>query len=320
MKIRFWGVRGSIPTPLSPEQVQSKIMAAVMRISEKDLKSQETRARFVANLPSWIFGTTGGNTACVEIQSETSSGEQTEIILDAGSGIRSLGKRSEQPKNAHYHILFSHLHWDHISGLPFFDPAYNQKSRFDYYSHWDSAEKYLRFQMQNPFYPVTFDSFTKNYEFHTLNEGESFNIDEIKVNSVRQSHPGSSYAFSFLEKNDEKSVKFVYATDVELKANDFGNGKNHEEVFKNADCIVLDSQYTVEEACQKQNWGHSAFCYAIDFAVYWNIKKLYLFHHEPVYDDKKLNSLLKAARWYAKYVVHSDIEIHLAREDLTIVL
>ena len=70
----------------------------------------------------------------------------------------------------------------------------------------------------------------------------------------------------------------------------------------------------MEEVYRKENWGHSAFCYAIDFAVYWNIKKVYLFHHEPAYDDKKLNSILQAARWYAQYINHSDIEICLAKE------
>ena len=87
-----------------------------------------------------------------------------------------------------------------------------------------------------------------------------------------------------------------------------------ELVFKNADCIILDSQYTVEEANRKQNWGHSAFCNAVDFAIHWGIKKLYLFHHEPTYDDKKLNSILQAARWYAQYIEHSDVQIYLAKE------
>ena len=90
--------------------------------------------------------------------------------------------------------------------------------------------------------------------------------------------------------------------------------------LSNADAIVIDSQYTVEEVYRKENWGHSSFCYAIDFAVYWNIKKVYLFHHEPAYDDKKLNSILEAARWYAQYINHSDIEIYLAKESQEIVL
>ena len=112
--------------------------------------------------------------------------------------------------------------------------------------------------------------------------------------------------------------KFVYATDVELKATDYQKSTDGEKVFKNADVIVIDSQYTVEEAYRKENWGHSAFCYVIDFAVHYNIKKIYLFHHEPMYDDKKLNSILQAAKWYAQYINHSDVEIEIAKEELEI--
>ena len=87
MLIHFWGVRGSLPTPLTPQQVQSKIMAAVQRITADDLKDEEARARFVSSLPPWIFGTTGGNTTCVEVKSLGN-----ELIFDAGTGIRVLGK------------------------------------------------------------------------------------------------------------------------------------------------------------------------------------------------------------------------------------
>ena len=306
MKVRFWGVRGSLPTPLTPEQIQSKIMAVIQRIKVEDLESVESRARFVSTLPDWIYGTTGGNTSCIEVKTE-----KTEIILDAGTGIRVLGKSKNLPKNNHYHLIFSHFHWDHVQGLPFFDPAYNPASIFDVYSAHENTETYLREQMKTPYYPVPFDAFTKNFTFHKLQPDKEFFIDDIKVNLSPMSHPGVSYSYSF----EHEGKKFVYATDVELKLQDYSNIQNGEKVFRNADCIVLDSQYTVEEAYRKENWGHSAFCYAIDFAVHWNIKKLYLFHHEPTYDDKKINSILQAARWYAQYIDHSEIEINIARED-----
>lgn len=311
MNIRFWGVRGSQPAPLTPQQVQSKIIAAVQRIRPSDLESAETRAKFLASLPPWIFGTTGGNTPCVEL----SSG-QTEIILDAGTGLRLLGKSPVFRTARRFSILFSHFHWDHIQGIPFFDPLYNPSSEAEIYSHSADTEKFLTEQMSQPYFPVPFGSFTKKIKFITLNEGHSFFIDGIKVTSCRMFHPGGSYSYSF----EENGRKFVYATDVELKADSFTPSPERTAVFGGADCIVLDSQYTVEESYGKENWGHSAFCYAVDFAVHWNIKKLYLFHHEPVYDDKKLNSILQAARWYARYINHSDIEIHLAREEDEIIL
>ena len=130
------------------------------------------------------------------------------------------------------------------------------------------------------------------------------------------SHPGNSYSYAVTE----NGKKFVYATDVELSQKDFERTAARTNVFKNADIIVLDSQYTVAEAHQKENWGHSAFCYAVDFAVHWNIKTIYLFHHEPTYDDKKLNSILLSARWYAEYIEHPEIQIYLATENMVISL
>lgn len=311
MKIRFWGVRGSLPSPLTPEQVQSKIMAAIQRVTPSDLDSAESRAKFVSSLPTWIFGTTGGNTSCVELQAG-----DTEIILDAGTGIRVLGKSGHRPLGNHYHLVLSHFHWDHIQGLPFFDAAYNPDAVFDVYSAAGDTRAFLERQMSQPFYPVPFDSLTKRFNFHQIQAGKQFNINDVIVNACAMSHPGVSHSFSF----EHNGAKFVYATDVELKATDFVHSPEAERVFSGADVIVIDSQYTVEESYRKENWGHSAFCYAVDFAIFWKIKKMYLFHHEPTYDDKKLNSILQAARWYARYIEHSDVDIQLARESLEIEL
>lgn len=312
MKIQFWGVRGSIPAPLTPQQIQSKIIAAVQRITPKDIEDSDSRERFISNLPSWIFGTTGGNTPCITITSG-----KTKIICDMGTGLRGYGKSAGCVDGDHvYHIFQSHFHWDHIQGLPFFDGAFMKDSTINFYSPLPAARRILEKQMERPYFPVPFSSFTENFNFNTLKKGKTVEIDGIKINWVAMSHPGNSFSYSF----EKDGKKFVYATDVELKTADFVKNDETIPVFMGADAIVLDSQYTVEEAVRKVNWGHSAFCYAIDFACFWNIKEVYLFHHEPTYDDKKLHSLLQAARWYAQYINRTDIKIHLAKESHEIVL
>ena len=312
MKISFWGVRGSIPSPLTPRQIQAKITAVVQRITPKDIESENARERFVSSLPSWLYGTTGGNTPCVELNASNG----TKIILDAGSGLRMFGKNADKPANNEYHLFLSHFHWDHLQGLPFFDAAFRSDTVIHVYSTFPKAEKLLRKQMDHPYFPVTFDSFTKHFHFHTVKVGKSFNLNGLTVNSCKMSHPGNSYTYSFAE----NGRKFVYATDVELSQKDFEKTENRISVFQDADAIVLDAQYTVAEVYQKENWGHSAFCHAIDFAVHWNIKSVYLFHHEPMYDDKKLNSILQSATMYAKYTEHPEIKIYLAMENMVIEL
>lgn len=304
MKIRFYGVRGSIPAPITTDQIRSKISAVVQRITPGDITSQDARERFLCGLPNSLFGTVGGDTACVLLTS--SDGES--IILDAGSGIRQLGKDLTAKGDTHFNLFLSHFHYDHIQGIMFFEPVFKKTSNIDVYSCFPQAQQYLADQQPSQYFPIPFAATTGSVNFHTISPGEPLRIGDLFINSCKMQHPGTSYSFSFVEGNK----KFVYATDVELSQDDFSPGGDRERVFRNADVVILDAQYTMEEFYKKHNWGHSSFCYAVDFAVYWGIKNLYLFHHEPSYDDKKLQSIEDAAMWYAKYIVKSNVNIKLA--------
>jgi len=309
MKVKFWGVRGSLPTPISPEQVQSKINAVVQRIQIEDLKNNDTRQKFISILPEWLYGTIGGSTPCIEI---TANNNET-IIIDCGSGMRMCGKKFASTNNKTYHIFLSHFHWDHLQGLPFFDPAFNPKSKLKFYSSFTNIQKYLENQMSLPYFPVQMEtSFTKQIEYIHLKEDTIIPVvDNVTVMSKRMYHPGGSFSYSF----SENKHKIIYASDVELQQKDFEQTDENSNFFKDADVLLFDAQYTVEEAIKKENWGHSAFCYAIDFAIMWNISKLYLFHHEPSYDDKKLYTILELSRWYADYASKGKLEVNLAIEN-----
>jgi phosphoribosyl 1,2-cyclic phosphodiesterase len=152
MKIRFWGVRGSIPTPTSPTRIKSKISAIVEQITPEDLEDAESRERFLAGLPPWLFGTVGGNSPCVSVSFDDADDC---IIFDCGSGIRELGisQINEKRKANHFHIFFSHFHWDHIQGLPFFGPGYNPSNKMNFYSPVPDIEKILGGQMVHPYFP-----------------------------------------------------------------------------------------------------------------------------------------------------------------------
>ncbi len=306
MKVNFYGVRGSIATPIHSDQIQSKISAVVSKITEKDIVSEDAKQRFIANLPKDIFGTVGGNSACVEVVLD--SGDIA--ILDAGTGIRVCGKKYAGIANNTFNLLITHFHWDHLQGLPFFEPAYNPTNTIHVYSTSCEAKKHLEEQMSQPYFPVPFEAFTKNITFTEVKEFEEFTIGNTKIMCKKMFHPGSSYTFLFVE----NGKRFIHATDVELQQSDFERTEENVAFFQDADVLVLDSQYTVDDALQKENWGHSAFCYAIDFAHLFNIRELYLFHHEPSYDDKKLYSILKSAQWYSDNVCSGAVTVHLAIE------
>lgn len=310
MKIRFWGVRGSIPTPLSSDAIRSKIAAVVQRISRKDIENPESRERFLASLPEELFSTVGGNTSCVEVVVP----EPDRIIFDAGTGIRDLGALIAASRGpARCNIFFSHFHWDHLQGLPFFAPAFNPSSRITFYSPDPELRNILEGQMRLPYFPVTMDVLRASLEYVQIGT-EGVRVGNARVVPRRMTHPGGCWSYSVLR--DGKKV--IYSTDTELQPVDFERTPDNAAYFRGADALIIDAQYTLGEAIEKYNWGHSSFSMAADFASTWGIKRLVLFHHEPSYDDRKIHKLFQSAEWYVDRLSSKGLEVILARDGLTV--
>jgi phosphoribosyl 1,2-cyclic phosphodiesterase len=310
MRIRFWGVRGSIPTPLSTDAIRSKMSSVVHRITPKDIESLESRERFLAGLPEELFATVGGNTSCVEMLTP----EKDRIIFDAGTGIRDLGREIAADGGAvRCHIFFSHFHWDHIQGLPFFAPAFNPSSEIVFYSPEPGFQDALEGQMRHPYFPVTMDSMRAKRRFVQI-DSNGVRLGSVRVIPRRMNHPGGCWSYSVLH----EGKKVVYSTDTELQPVDFEKTAGNSAYFKDADALIIDAQYTLGEAIEKYNWGHSSFSLAADFASTWGIKRLVLFHHEPSYDDRKIQKLLQSAEWYTERLLTKGLEVILARDGLII--
>ena len=311
MNVKFWGVRGSIPTPTSPTRIKSKISAIVEQITPEDLQSAETRERFLAGLPPWLFGTVGGNSPCVSVTFDDS----TEcIIFDCGSGIREMGiaQFAEKSKINHFHVFLSHFHWDHLQGLPFFGPGYNPAVKMEFYSPVGNLESIISGQMVHPYFPVNLNVMGSVKTFHYLEK--DVDILGRTISMKKMNHPGDSYAYCV----NENGKRVIYATDTELTSGDFIKTDENIGFFKDADMIIIDCQYTLGEAIEKYNWGHSAFSLAVDFTANWNIKHMVMFHHDPTYDDQKLYGILQSARWYLERMNIKGIELTLAFEGLEI--
>lgn len=310
MKIRFWGVRGSLPTPLSPAKIKSKISSIIQRVAPEDLASQESRERFLARLPDYLFSTIGGNTSCVEVLTK----EHCRIVFDAGTGIRELGQEiAASKKPTAIHLFFSHFHWDHLQGLPFFAPAFDPANYLAFYSPNPELESILAGQMRPPYFPVGMEVMRAQKEFVALS-GDGVRIGDVRVRYRSMSHPGGCYSYMV----EEHGKKAIYSTDTELAPADFDRTPENEEYFGDADALIIDAQYTLGEAIEKQFWGHSSFSLAADFAASWRIKRLILFHHEPAYGDQKIDSILKSAAWYLGHMEERGVEVILAREGLEV--
>ena len=313
MLIHFWGVRGSLPSPLNASGVKAKITAILEQAVPEDMASAGTKKRFIDGLPPWLFGTVGGHSPCVSVELD---GYKDPIIFDSGSGIYDMGVACEakNPKPVQYHLFFSHFHLDHLQGFPFFNPVYSQQVTIDFYSPNPNLEKILCEHLCPPCFPVTMESMQSHKNFHLLKEPVSLGPADITFKKMY--HPGVSYTYQI----HCNGKRFIYATDVELSTSDFLQTRRNIEFFKGADMIVLDAQYTLGEAIEKRNWGHSAFCMSVDFAAHWGIKQLVLFHHDPAYSDMKLYEISHAAQRYLQKMNINGLDVKLAIDGLEIEL
>ena len=254
MKVKFYGVRGSVPTP-DPNYSQF-----------------------------------GGNTSCIQIT--FSSGRIA--ILDAGTGIRNLGNDLIKNSHEQYdniNIILSHTHWDHIQGFPYFEPAYDPRRNITISICGQERigkdlESLFATQMQNDFFPIPLENMGAKFTFLQPDITTYEHPSGIKIVASKHSHRGDAYGYRI----EEGGKTLVYCTDVEHKD---GIDPNVVTLSKNADLLIHDAQYTEEELEAKKGWGHSCWKQAIEVAEQAGVKKLALFHHDPEHDDTFLLNLEK---------------------------
>ncbi|MEM7524734.1 MAG: MBL fold metallo-hydrolase [Pseudomonadota bacterium] len=260
MKIRFWGTRGSIPKP-RPQMMKY-----------------------------------GGDTACVELRS--ASGQI--VVLDCGSGAHDLGRAlaAEPNKPAGAALLFSHTHWDHIQGLPFFAPLFIPGNEWDIYAPRglsQSLRETLSGQMQYSYFPISLEDMGATIRYHELVEGD-FTIGDIRVSARYLDHPALTLGYRF----EVDGVAVVYACDHESvarkaipDADDLaGSERGHVEFLKGADLVIHDAQYTSAEYPDKVGWGHSTFDYAAEVCNAAGVGRLLVTHHDPERTDDQLDRII----------------------------
>lgn len=257
MKITIWGCRGSIGSP-----------------------GQDT-LRY------------GGNSTCVEIRLR----EGGVIIVDAGSGIRLLGKQLLKDKEpTELYLVLTHAHWDHLSGFPFFGPAYSNRYKMNVYGGPKAQgvlRRYLAAQMTAPFFPVEFTAMKASlvFGFECPSMGSIGLVDFIPI---ALSHPNGGYGFKFVK----HGKTLVFLTDNEL---DFAHPgavtrQEYTDFCRGADLLIHDAQYTDEEYRSTRGWGHSTYSSAMQLAIEAGVKRLCLFHHDPDRTDDDLDHQLDYCR------------------------
>jgi phosphoribosyl 1,2-cyclic phosphodiesterase len=275
--VRFWGARGSYPTP-GPGTVRH-----------------------------------GGNTSCIEVLVGSHI-----LILDAGSGLIRLGEdllRRTKGKPLHLSLLITHAHGDHLIGFPYFAPLFDGHTTIDFFGPslaGRSIEQLVTPIMSPPYFPVDIRKLPSLRAFHTINDeqyiiwqhgygskpeivanGKDTKNAEVSVYiKYTQSHPLNG---AILYRIEYAGRRVVYATDVEWR-------EHYDPEFlafaEGADLLIHDAQYTIEDYPEKQGYGHSTIEMATGVASATNVRELILFHHEPTYDDAKLDAMEAVAQTY----------------------
>ncbi len=303
--VKFRGVRGSIPTPLSGKQVQNKQAANFADYICRWRRSQPSHLQddyqaFLATLPFWRTSTYGGNTSCVEVVFDT-----VRFVLDMGTGLIQIGKelfpKMKEEGGLEIYFLLSHVHWDHIQGLPFFAPIYANKADGDLNTwhiyggtNWQAtAETCLAGQMDPPKFPVSWkeiDARTHQLDLQSVFDGKQFNVGPVSIRARRLNHPQETYGWRF--EYDGKVV--AYTTDNEQ----FNPDKPDPPLVKlaeNADVWINDTQYLEQEydheLVSRHGWGHSHTRATAVAGVKAGVKNIFTFHHDPGHDDETIYNM-----------------------------
>lgn len=256
MKVRCWGARGSIPV---------------------------SGAEFLRY---------GGDTSCLEIRSKNDE----VLILDAGTGIRALGCELIRQQRHSLTLLFSHYHWDHIQGLPFFKPLYHPQASLRLGGSEGTRSEFVRVlsrALRPPLFPVAFDKVPARIESVHFAD-ETLQVDSLTVRRIAASHPNRAAGFRI----EEDGRSLVYLTDNELSLRHRGglNFADYAAFCKGADLLIHDAEYLPEEYPQRRGWGHSHIEDAVRLAKEAGVAVLGLFHHNQERTDEALDALQERCR------------------------
>jgi len=269
MKFKFWGVRGSIPTP----------GASTIRY--------------------------GGNTTCIEIRTD----DNDLIILDAGTGIHLMGQELLKQLPVSAHIFITHTHWDHIQGLPFFSPIFIPGNKVTLYGGLDPVtnegiERALGVQLQYSYFPIREAELNADIHYNTIKPGETVSIGKAKITPILLNHPVLNFGYridcdgqSIFFTGDYEPVLNIYEPDDD-EYNDYQTFIKDKQAeitaaMQGVDALIIDSSYTPEEYTTKQGWGHGTYNSAIGLASAAKAKRLFFTHHEPSRTDEQLEAIYK---------------------------
>jgi phosphoribosyl 1,2-cyclic phosphodiesterase len=224
------------------------------------------------------------------------------LIFDAGTGIHVLGQSLLNQLPTSGHLFFSHSHWDHIQGFPFFSPAFMEGNEFDIYAGkvptGETIEQRLHKQMDRPNFPIPLQIMSANLRFHDLEYGDEVRLGDVTVATGALNHPGGAMGYRV----SYGDLTVAYITDTEHLTT--GLDRQVLKLIDRADVLIYDCTYTDAEYPSKIGWGHSTWQEGVKLALAAGVKQLVIFHHDPSHDDEFMDKVaIESAQAFPNAIV-----------------
>jgi phosphoribosyl 1,2-cyclic phosphodiesterase len=294
MQVKIWGTRGSLPAPLTPEALTARAKS-LLETYVANASAKQSIDFFLNSLPPYRLGGYGGNTPCLTVN----SGQQS-LIIDAGTGIRTLGYELLNGPcgkgQGEVHLLFTHFHWDHIMGLPFFTPLFIPGNKIHVYAVQPDLPEVFKTVFKKPYFPVPLEQLPSQIEYHRLEPRQPAVFQDLTVTPYELDHPDPCWGY----KIQQGKRTLAYCVDTEGARISRERLGDDLPLYQNVDVLVFDAQYTLLETMEKINWGHAAASMGIDLAIREKIKRVIFMHHDPASADEKIAMAEAEARRYYK--------------------
>jgi phosphoribosyl 1,2-cyclic phosphodiesterase len=324
MRIKLWGVRGSLPSPLTPEAIEERVRGLFEEFFKRGFKKPQQVDDFLHSLEPYKYGGYGGNTPCIEVRSE-----EAQMIIDGGSGLRMLGY--EMMKGlcgrgaGEAHIFFTHFHWDHLMGLPFFTPIFVPGNTIHVYSVQPELQEVFQTVFKKPYFPVSFDQVGAKIVFHRLEPRKPFEHRDLTITPYELDHPDPCWGYRI----EHEGKVLAHCVDTEATRVSRKEMGKDLPLYQNVDLMVFDAQYTLMEAVERINWGHSVASVGLDIARREGIKRVVFMHHDPASSDWRIQEAeIEAANYLQNQLkrekrgapVQNEVLWEFAREGMEIEL
>lgn len=291
MKVKFWGTRGSLPQATSNSDFMAVLDELIQTASAQGIRTTRTlkAALESGQLPTPL--SYGGNTACTEV----THGDKF-FFVDMGSGLREAGSFYMPKGIKEFHIFLTHMHWDHIMGLPFFVPVHVPGCTVKIYHVHRNAPEHVRINFNGINFPLTNEQLGGKIEFEQLKLYEPKDFGDVKVTAFSLDHPGGSFGYRF----EAGGKSCAIGVDGEFKRVSQAELGKDLRYYQNLDLLVFDAQYEISELASRFDWGHSTPTIGVDLAIREGIRKVAFSHHDPWSHPPKLRRMLEIAKKHLK--------------------